>query len=77
MEVVFDGRSLGTREFEVSHASWREEGQGNVTTVLHVGPIAAELRATNYAGRVLTLEALASGDYRLVIDTTETGPFVR
>lgn len=77
MEVVIDGRSLGTHEFQISHASWREEDQGNVTTVLHVGPIAAELRATNYAGRVMTLEALASGRYRLVIDTTETGAFLR
>lgn len=77
MEVVIDGRSLGAREFLVSHASWREAHQGNVTTVIHLSPIAAVLRNTNYTGRVVTLEQLVSGGYRIVIDTSETGPFVR
>jgi hypothetical protein len=77
MVVVIDGRTVGTRTFEVSHAPWREAGQHNVTTFLHLGAIATELSATNYAGRVLTLEQFASGDYRLTIDTAETGPFVR
>lgn len=77
MAVVIDGRSFGTREFTVSHAAFREQGQGNVTTVLHFRAIANELRATDYTGRIITLEQLASGDYRLVIDATETGPFVR
>lgn len=77
MQVVIDGRIVGSREFTISHAAWREAGQGNVTTVMHLGPIADELRATDYSGRVLTLEQVFSGDYRLVIDTVETGPFVR
>lgn len=77
MQVVIDGRTLGSREFTISHAAWREAGQGNVTTVVHLGPIADELRGTNYSGRVLTLELSASGEYRLVIDTVETGPFVQ
>ncbi len=77
MDVIIDGRSLGIHDFEISHAAWREEGQGNVPTVLHLEPIAAELRATNYTGRVVTIELLRSRQYRLVIDTVATGPFVR
>ncbi len=77
MEVVIDGRNLGLREFVISHAAWREAGQGNVTTVIHLGAIGNELRATNYTGRTITLEQMASGEYRLMIDTAETGPFVR
>ena len=77
MEVVIDGRPLGRREFEVSHAAWREAGQGNTTTFLHLRSISDELRATDYTDRVITLEQLASGDYRLVIDAVEMGPFVR
>lgn len=76
MEVVVDGRTLGVRTFQVSHADYREAGQGNVTTVLHISPIADELRATNYSERVITIEQAASGSFRLVIDTAETGPFV-
>jgi hypothetical protein len=77
MEVVIDGRSLGARRFTVSHAAWREAGQGNVTTVLHTGAIADELRDSDYSGRVLTLEELKAGEFRLTIDTSETGPFRR
>lgn len=77
MDVIIDGRSLGIRDFDISHAAWREEGQRNVPTVLHLEPIAAELRATNYTDRVVTIELLRSGQYRLVIDTVTTGPFIR
>ena len=76
MEVVVDGVSRGTMTFEISHASWREAGQGNVTTVLHVGPLAAEFRATDYSDRVLTIEDLPGSGYRMSIDVTSTGPFV-
>jgi hypothetical protein len=77
MDIVIDGRILGVRTFQVSHAPWREAGQHNVTTFLHFGAIATELRAINYTGRVLTLEQFPSGNYRLTIDTAETGPFKR
>jgi hypothetical protein len=76
IETVIDGRSLGNRDFVVSHADYREADQGNVTTVLHLGPLANEFRATDYTGRIITLEQLSSGAYRLTIDTVETGPFV-
>lgn len=77
MEVVIDGRSAGLMRFEISHAPWREAGQGNVTTVLHVGPLSPALHIADYTGRVLTIEQTAGGTYRLIIDTVETGPFRR
>jgi hypothetical protein len=77
MDVVLDGRVLGARTFEISHAPWREAGQHNETTFLHLSPLSAELRATDYTGRVITIEQFVSGAYRLTIDTVETGAFVR
>jgi hypothetical protein len=76
MEAVIDGRSLGELEFELSHATWRISGQGNVPTVLHWGPLFRTMRAEDLSGRVVTIEETSLGRYKLTIDVAPTGPFV-
>lgn len=74
-DVVIDGVQHGTHVMTVDHAPHREANQGNVTTILHLGPVVGHLlRQTNYVNRVLTIERLRDGAYRFVINQVSPQP---
>ncbi|MFP5309594.1 MAG: hypothetical protein ACLGIR_08450 [Actinomycetes bacterium] len=67
-EVTVMGTSHGTIPMVVDHGLHRIAGQNNVPTILHWGPqMSAILDATNYTGKVVTLELTSAGTYRLSI----------
>ena len=62
------GGVTATINVVVDHAPHREEGQGNVLSILHWGPtLAPLLRATDYHDRTVTLSHMSDGSYRLDI----------
>lgn len=69
--VDFDVSVLGTprgiQRLTVDHAPHREALQGNVPTIIHWGPLAAELRHNDYAERSVTIERLRNGTFRMLI----------
>ncbi len=65
--VTIAGKSHGTVELQVDHASHRESEQHNHATVLHWDSLGPVLRATDYTGRILTLQRMSDGSYRLDI----------
>lgn len=68
LHIVIDGASHGVISVVVDHAPHREEGQGNVLSILHWGPtLAPLLRATDYHDHTVTLSHLSDGSYRLEI----------
>jgi hypothetical protein len=68
-EVSISGVDRGTFTLSVDHGPHREAQQGNVPTIIHWGrELAAVLRAHDFSGRMLTLERIDGGTYRLVID---------
>lgn len=71
-----DGTDYGIQDLRVSHDPARISGQGNVSTVLHWGVLAPELRATNYIGLYINLERTTSGDYNLVISEAPRGNYL-
>lgn len=71
-----DGTDFGIQYLRVSHDLARISGQGNVSTVLHWGVLAPELRATNYIGLYVNLERTTAGDYNLVISEAPRGEYL-
>lgn len=78
MEVIAHGESLGRHELQLRYRAGLSALQRNRTTLLHWGPeMSTYLRyQRNHAGDVATIEKLSDGTYRLVLDGTETGPFL-
>jgi HKD family nuclease len=65
MDTSIGGKSYGVVPFRLTHASHRESSQNNHTTVLHWGSLAADLRAVDHTGEVVTIERLSDGTFRL------------
>lgn len=64
----FAGIDLGDLTFQLDHASHREAGQDNVTTVLSWGlELGARLRATSMVGGMVRIDALADGTFVLAV----------
>lgn len=67
-DVRIGGVDRGTFVLKVDHGPHRESEQGNVPTLIHWGhELGAELRRHDRSGRMLTLERLDTGTYRLTI----------
>lgn len=64
-EVVFLGRPLGVVPLEVSHASNREAGQDNYTTLVHWGHLTRRVRRNNLEGKWLLIERRGDGSFGL------------
>jgi len=75
-DVVIQGRHIGAYDLEVSHTPSFEADQGNRATVLHWGNLSGVIHATDYHGKVVTLERDSSDRFSLTIDAGSTGPFV-
>jgi hypothetical protein len=65
--VRIKGVDRGTIVLTVDHGPHREALQGNVPTLIHWGPLSADMRAADYSGETLTLERLSDATYRLTI----------
>ena len=75
--VTINGNYLGLFELVVDHAGYREAGQGNVTTVLHWGPLNQVMRASNYTDDFFVLERLIDGSFTLEITSTPPTTFIK
>ena len=73
-EVTIAGKYLGRHSLEVTHAAHREANQGNVTTVLHWGPLSATIRAKNLTGRWVIIDRAANGSFALRVEPHEPMP---
>jgi hypothetical protein len=78
VEVVIDGRRIGTRNLVVDHNPDYEASQRNRTSLLHWGDnLNVYLRNNNVVGKYVSLERLVDGTCTLTIDQRPTGPFIR
>lgn len=66
-EVTIDARYVGRHSLAISHASHREAGQANVTTVLHWGSLMPMLRASNHTGYWVVLSRTSDRRHQLSI----------
>jgi hypothetical protein len=67
-DVRIEGVDLGKFKLKVDYGIHREAKQKNIPTVIHWGPdLAKALRKRDRSGRMLTLERLDGGSYRLSI----------
>ncbi|UFU05494.1 hypothetical protein [Ruania halotolerans] len=71
-----DGNDFEVQELRVSHDPARISGQGNVSTILHWGVLAPELRATNYMSLYISLERTTNGEYNPVISQAPRGDYM-
>lgn len=76
-DCTIDGSNVGVVTVRLSHDLDRISGQANIPSLLHWGPIlGAQLRARNFVGQYISIERLTDGTFRLVIDSSPTGPFI-
>lgn len=67
--ISANGKFLGTFKLRISHNPKREEGQSNVTTVLHWGSAQPSIRQANAVGKTLELYGPdASGAFTIEIN---------
>ena len=77
-EVVIRGATTGREVLAVEHRPALIAGQGNRASMLHWGDRLLEyFRANNHVGDYVSLEALSDGSYRLVIDASPSGAFIK
>jgi hypothetical protein len=67
MLVSIDGLNIGMQDIHVTHASNREAGQHNYTSLIHLGPLAPYFAAEDMTGRLITLQRRSDGSFSLVI----------
>jgi hypothetical protein len=67
--VHFLGEDLGVLQIEITYASNRESAQANYTSLLHLGPLAAQFASRDLTGKWLELSRSADGRYTLSITT--------
>lgn len=75
-EVIVDGVAMGPKVLTVDHQTSRISNQGNVPTWLHWKDFGQYLRSHNHVDDFVSLERLADGTFRVIIDTNPSGPFV-
>lgn len=75
-EVIVHGMSMGARRFTVDHQTSRISNQNNVPTWLHWNDLGQYLRSNDHVGEYVSVERLANGTFRVVIDSDPTGPFL-
>lgn len=75
-EIVVNGASVGTYTLTVDHQTSRISGQNNVPTWLHWEGFGQYLRAHDHVDDYVTIERRADGTFRVVIESTATGPFL-
>lgn len=61
------GNSLGSLSIEVTFDPNRASGQNNYTTLLHLGPLAAQFATTDLTGRILMITRMTDNSYQLSI----------
>lgn len=67
-DVTVMGKKLGVRQIMITHASNRESGQANYTSLLHLHPeLTPTFTKTNVTRKWLDLERLSDGSYALRI----------
>ncbi len=71
-EVVVRGAPLGRMKMTVVHNPAFGSKQGNRTTMLRWGELQPYLRTNDLSGDMVSLEALAGGDFRVVFDSAAT-----
>jgi hypothetical protein len=76
VEVHLPGSAPRTANLLIAHDLSRVSGQGNFSTSIHWGVLQADMFATDYTGKVVTLERLADGTCRLTIADGATGAFI-
>jgi hypothetical protein len=67
MLVSIGGVNIGEQDIHITHASGRESGQGNYTTLIHLGPLAPYFSAEDMTDRHLTIQRRNDGSYSLTI----------
>lgn len=67
MYVTIDGVRLELSEIEITHASNREAGQKNYTSLLHLGVMAPYFATTDLTGRDFVIDRQSNGTYSLTI----------
>lgn len=68
MNVIMQGRILGSHTLRLSYAPAREAGQNNHTTVLHWGALIQPLLALDLTGARLTLNRFGDDTFELLLD---------
>lgn len=66
-KVNFLGKDLGALPLSVTYAPNREANQTNYTSLLHLGPLAPHVGATDVTGKWLRLDRRTDGSYALSI----------
>ena len=79
VEVAIYGERRGSYQLQVRYSAKIGSDQGNRTALLHWGPELSEYlrHERSHEGDVVTIEKLSDGDYRVMIDARETGPFIK
>jgi hypothetical protein len=67
MLVSVNGVNLGEQDMHITHASNRESGQGNYTTLIHLGPLTPYFAAEDMISRRMTIERRNDGSFSLTI----------
>lgn len=75
-EIVVNGASVGTYTLTVDHQTSRTSGQNNVPTWLHWERFGQYLRTHDHVDDWVTIERGSDGAFRVIIDSTATGPFI-
>jgi hypothetical protein len=68
MLVDIGGVNIGAQDIKITHALNRESGQGNYTTLIHLGPLAPYFIAQNMIGRRISITRRNDGTFSLTID---------
>jgi hypothetical protein len=76
-EVIANGVSRGMHEFEIRHTPDYESQQSNRVTELRWGDISQYMKSVSHVGHYATLEQLSDGTYRLFLQPTPAGAFIR
>ena len=76
-EVWVAGSPLGRKRMEVVYDPKFEAGENNRTTLLRWGQLQRYMLKNSQVGRIVTLERLADGGFRVTIARDATGPFLR
>ena len=75
-DLIVNGSSIGAYTLTVDHQTSRISGQHNVPTWLHWEDFGQYLRSHNHIDDYVSIERLADGAFRIVIESGPTGPFI-
>jgi hypothetical protein len=67
MLVSINDVNIGEQDIHITHGTSRESGQGNYTTLIHLGPLALYFSSEDMTGRRITIQRRNDGSYSLTI----------